>query len=84
METIIRKYLKHGADMLKPFENVPNNSVYSFESNGEGYIREIEAREKERTGIKTGGGEIQLKKILTNKSYNYSFHLPCLFLIIYS
>ena len=38
METIIRKYLKHGADMLKPFENVPNNSVYSFESNGEGYI----------------------------------------------
>ena len=38
METIIRKYLKHGADMLKPFENVPNNSVYSFESNGDGYI----------------------------------------------
>ena len=38
METIIRKYLKHGADMLKPFENVPNNSVYSFVSNGEGYI----------------------------------------------
>ena len=38
METIIRKYLKHGADMLKPYENVPNNSVYSFESNGEGYI----------------------------------------------
>ena len=38
METIIRKYVKHGIDMLKPFENVPNNSVYSFESNGEGYI----------------------------------------------
>ena len=38
METIIRKYLKHGADELRPFENVPNNSVYSFESDGEGYI----------------------------------------------
>jgi len=38
METIISKYLKHGADKLKPFENVPNNSVYSFESGGEGYI----------------------------------------------
>ena len=38
METIIRKYLKHGADQLKPFENVPNNSVYSFESGGESYI----------------------------------------------
>ncbi len=38
METIIRKYLPHGADRLKPFENVPNNSVYSFESDGEGYI----------------------------------------------
>ena len=38
METIIRKYCKHGADMLKPFENIPNNSVYSFESGGEGYI----------------------------------------------
>ena len=29
METIIRKYLKHGADMLKPFDNVPNISVFS-------------------------------------------------------
>ena len=38
MEKIIRKYLKHGADQLKPFENVPNNSVYSFESGGESYI----------------------------------------------
>jgi len=38
METIISKYLKHGADKLKPFENVPNNSVWSFESGGEGYI----------------------------------------------
>lgn len=38
METIIRKYLAHGAVGLKPFENVPNNRVYSFESDGEGYI----------------------------------------------
>ena len=38
METFICKYFKHGVDMLKPFENVPNNSVYSFESDGEGYI----------------------------------------------
>ena len=38
MEKIIREYLKHGADQLKPFENVPNNSVYSFESGGESYI----------------------------------------------
>ena len=38
METIIRKYFEHGADMLKPFENVPNNSVYSFEADGKGYI----------------------------------------------
>ena len=38
METIIRKYIKHGVDMLRPFENVPNNSVYSFVSDGEGYI----------------------------------------------
>ena len=38
MEAIIRKYLSHGADKLRPFENVPNNSVYSFESNGEAYI----------------------------------------------
>lgn len=38
METIIRKYFKDGVDMLKPFANVPNNSVYSFESDGEGYI----------------------------------------------
>ena len=38
METIIRKYIKYGVDMLKPFENVPNNSVYSFLSNGDGYI----------------------------------------------
>lgn len=29
-------------------------------------------------GIKTGGGELHLKKILTNKSYNYSLHLLCL------
>lgn len=28
---------------------------------------------KERTGIKKGAGETQLKKILTGKSYNYSF-----------
>ena len=41
METIIRKYLKHGADMLKPFENVPNNSVYSFESNGVNLVKGV-------------------------------------------
>ena len=38
METIIRKYLEHDAENLKPFENVPNNKVFSFESNGESYI----------------------------------------------
>ncbi|MBR4961108.1 MAG: aminoglycoside phosphotransferase family protein [Clostridia bacterium] len=38
METIIRKYFKHGVYNLKAFENVPNNSVYSFESGGEEYI----------------------------------------------
>ena len=38
METIIRKYFRHGTDMPVPIENVPNNSVYSFESDGEKYI----------------------------------------------
>ena len=38
METTIRQYFRHGADKLKPFEHVPNNKVYSFESDGEGYI----------------------------------------------
>lgn len=38
---------------------------------------------KGKNGYKIGGGEIQLKKILTNKGYNYSFHLLCLS-IIYS
>jgi len=74
METMIRKYLKHGADELRPFENVPNNSVYSFESDGEGYIFKLF-----RSKYWPENDKLQFVNEVLRKH-----HIPCAELIVFT